>query len=276
MADENTGSANQGDAGNQGTQNNTNAPVSSPMVIPEAFKGEKSLASFKTHEDFVKSHLELSRKLGDAVWLPKEKDDPASQSDKMNRIYKALGRPDTFDGYVADKFAESALDADQINQLRNWAHSNNLSQKQFEAAGDYLQSLYSSSVEAVQKETKAHEDALRKEWGETLFKQRAGLAQAAIKKLGGEELAQVLSERGLGSHPKLVELFAKIGSDMLEGNALDAGEAPGAMSKAEAQAKINEVTSNPNDLYHRKNAGKPGHKERVEEMRRWYQIAYSN
>lgn len=247
----------------------------SPMVIPEAFKGEKSLASFKTHDDFVKSHIELTKKMGSAVWLPGEKDDPASKADKLNRIHKALGKPDTFDAYDAATLKDSALNEENINKLRNWAHSNNLTQKQFEAAGEYLKGLYSESQQAISAETKAHEEAMRKEWGDDLFKQRSGLAFSAIKKLGGEELGKLFAERGLGSHPKLVEIFAKIGSQMLEGNALDAHEVPGAMSKSEALKKIDEVRSNPDDLYHRKNAGKPGHKERVEEMRQWFQIAYA-
>lgn len=274
MADDVTGSA---QAGNQGTQDSTSTSgyTPSPMVIPEAFKGEKSLASYKTHDDFVKSHVELQKKLGNAVWLPGEKDDPASKAEKTSKLYKALGRPDSFDGYALDKFSESVMDADSLNTLRNWAHSNNLNQAQFEAAGEYLNSLYEKGQSTLAAEAKAHEEAMRKEWGDDLFKQRAGLAHSAINKLGGQELAKILTERGLGSHPKLVELFAKIGSQMLEDNALDAHEAPGAISKSEAQRKINEVLNNKDDIYHRKHASKPGHKERVDEVAGWYKIIYS-
>lgn len=279
MADDVTGSANSGQPSDSNVgdaiKSGTGTYTPAPMIIPEAYKGEKSLQSFKTHDDFVKSHLELNKKLGSAVWLPGEKDDEASKADKYAKLYKALGKPDSLDGYDLSKQSDGALDAANLNQLRSWAHANNLNQAQFDAAADYLNSLYHMSQEAVRNETHAHEEQMRKEWGEPLFKQRAGLAHSAINKLGGQELAQLFAERGLGSHPKLVELFAQIGSKMLEDNAFTAGEAPGAMSKSEAQRKINEVMNNKDDIYHRKHAGKAGHRERVDEVSGWFSILHS-
>ena len=263
----------QGTSGNQGTQGSGYTP--SPMVIPEQFKGEKSLASFKTHDDFVKSHLELSKKLGTAVWLPGEKDDPASKAEKMNKLYGALGKPASADAYVLDKYKEGALSSEHLMQIQQFAFANNMNQAQFEAAANFVNDLHAGSVEALRAQDQRDIEFMQKEWGDAVFKHRSNLAFAAIKKLGGEELGKVFAERGLGNNPKLVELFAKIGADILEGNAFDAGEAPGAMSKEEAQKKINEVMANPNDLYHRKHAGKAGHKERVEEMASWYQIVHS-
>lgn len=262
---------------NAGNSNNSgNVQASSPMVIPEAYRGEKSLSSFKTHEDFVKSYIESQKKMGNAVWLPGEKDDPTVKAEKMGKIYKALGRPDAADGYPLTKFeGNQDFTPEHLLQLQQWAHTNNLSQPQFEAAADYLINLHKGSFEAIEAETRADEEALKKEWGPDLYKRNSNLAHGAIRKLGGEGLAKLLSDRGLGSKKELVEIFAKVGARMLEDSSIDAGEVGGAMSKAEAQSKIDAVRANPNDLYHRKFAGKPGHKERVAEMNSWFQIVHS-
>lgn len=268
MADDNKGSE---QSGNPESNNSTPAP----MVIPEAYRSEKSLQTFKTHEDFVKSHLELNKKLGSAVWLPGEKDDEVAKSDKLNRIHRALGKPENFDGYNAEKLVGGSLAAEQINELRNFAFANNFNQSQFDAAADFLNNLHAHSVEQLQAQANADEEQMRKDWGDALFRSRAGLARSAIVKLGGDELSKIFADRGLGSHPKLVEIFADIGQRMLEDNALDAHEVPGAITKAEAQKKINEVLANKDDIYHRKFSNRPGHKERVEEMNGWFKIVHA-
>jgi hypothetical protein len=240
-----------------------------PFTIPDAYKGEKSLQSYKTQEDFVKSHVELNKKLGSAVWLPGEKDDPTSKAEKMGRIYNALGKPESSDKYsfgsLLPEGADNPLNEQQLLGLQNFAHANNFNQSQFEAAAKFVLDLHTDGADSLRTQVKADEESMLKEWGPHVFKQRSNLARAAILKLGGEKLAQTFADRGLGSNPE----------QLMEDNALTNGDIGGSVSKQEALKKIAEMQANPNDLYHRKHATKAGHKERVEEVQSWFQIAYS-
>lgn len=275
MADQNTpGSDTSGPPGSSSA--NQNQVTGTPYVVPDAFKTEKSLAQYKTIEDLSKGHVELSKKLGTAVWLPGEKDDPKARAEKMGRIYTAMGKPETFDKYDTSAYSDgTALSPETLLGLQQWAHTNHLNQEQFKAAASWLTELHGAAEAAQDEKNKAHEAALIKELGPQGYKEATNLAYSAVKKLGGEGLAERLAKAGFGSDPDVVKVFSQVGRMLLEDNALPANEVPGAMTKDEAQAKINAVNANPDDLYHRKHSGKPGHKERVAEMQKWYQIVHA-
>jgi hypothetical protein len=79
----------------------------------------------------------------------------------------------------------------------------------------------------------------------------------------------------MGNDPRVIRFLAKIGSDLMEGDFLGGPGDTGAMTPDEAKNKIIEVMKNPEDIYHSKFYGKPGHEERVKEVQSWYELAYN-
>jgi hypothetical protein len=64
-------------------------------------------------------------------------------------------------------------------------------------------------------------------------------------------------------------------ADLDEADYLGGETNTGSVTPDEAKTQIAEINRNPEDLYHAKFAGKPGHAERVIEVEGLYQIAYS-
>jgi hypothetical protein len=69
-------------------------------------------------------------------------------------------------------------------------------------------------------------------------------------------------------------MIAKMAADLDEADYLGGESNTGGVTPEEAKTKIAEITRNPEDLYHAKFQGKPGHDERVAEVERLYQVAY--
>jgi hypothetical protein len=69
-----------------------------------------------------------------------------------------------------------------------------------------------------------------KEWGGANLSKTATLAQQAVLKFGGPELAKKLDAMGMGDHPDLVRAFARIGKAMADDSTL--GTTAGAPASA--------------------------------------------
>ncbi len=106
---------------------------------------------------------------------------------------------------VTPVFKDLGLSQEQADRLTGvYAEA---MQKQAEA--------YQASV-AEQVESWANELRSDKELGGDAFGENAGIARAAIEKLGSPELSALLDETGLGNHPELFRFALNVGKHLVE------------------------------------------------------------
>mgnify|MGYP003126241637 FL=1 len=112
---------------------------------------------------------------------------------------------------------------------------------------------------------------LQQEWGDK-FNHNLEMARRAFMNFATPEAVKVLEETGMGNHPELLKVFAKIGEVLAEDSVLPGtnNAVLGGMNPASAQTQINELMSDVEfrkayqDGYH------PGHKDAVEKMTKLY------
>jgi hypothetical protein len=134
------------------------------------------------------------------------------------------------------------------------------------------QAIETANTKAIADQQAKGLDSLKSEWGEA-FTKKADQAAFAVKKFGDEATLKFLESTGLGNHPSLIKLFAKVGESLGE----DAfhGQSHGDVSTPEEirgeVAKIMNDTSGP---YW--NKAHPGHAAAVAELAALNEKLYPN
>lgn len=108
---------------------------------------------------------------------------------------------------------------------------------------------------------------LEKEWG-AATKGQLKLAERAAKDVGGEELIDVLNDTGLGNHPALIKMFAKIGAILAEDDPTFADTVRSDVEDAKAEKK--RILTDKNHPYWSRDL--PGHNDAVKRMGQLNQI----
>lgn len=255
------------------------SPKGTPFTLPESFKNEKSLQSYKTVEDVLKSLVHSQRELGGSIRLPKEKDSDEARAEKLADIYAKLGRPEAADQYEVELKAfsdeEAEWDNDLVEGLKAVAFEQGLNAGQLQSILDFYAEHVGTSVPDIQKMNDEYKAELEEAMGPREFKRTAALSYAAAKELGGQDLIDYLAQTGQGNHPLLVKAFAKIGHILRENGEVDPAVVDSTLSVQEAQNEINKIMNDRDDIYHARHAGKPGHRERVEYVNELYRIIHA-
>lgn len=245
--------------------------------IPEDLRNEKSLEPIKDFGGLVKSFSDGQRFIGSSIRVPKDDAKP----EEWVAIHTKLGRPETPDKYnlVLPRPEKIDWQDDKLKIFREAGHKLGFNHNQMHGVLD----MYADMVEAGDKLISAGKTAalqeLAKEWGPEQsagYQRNMALVQRAVNLYGGEpakEFFNAVTE--MGNHPILVRMIAKMAADLDEADYLGGEGNTGSVTPDEAKTQIAEINRNPEDLYHAKFAGKPGHSERVIEVEGLYQIAYS-
>lgn len=244
--------------------------------LPDDLKGEASLSKFKDVAGLAKSYTEMQKMMGKPkLEAPQEN----WQEGQWNELFDKLGRPKAPSDYKFE--LPEGLTKDEAAE-KQWAeimHKTGLTQKQAQALhGAFVQQQIGqlkSSQESRQAQIKAGEEALRQEWGDK-FGINADNAFRAAKEFGGKELAQVLDQYGLGNHPTLVKMFAKIGSFMLEGG--NGGRVESIAfnkSAGQAEAEIANLKMDKQFMEVFMDRSKAGHKEAVARWNKLHEVAFA-
>lgn len=116
----------------------------------------------------------------------------------------------------------SALDPARLEGIVAYAKARGLSQ---EAAQELLQREH-EAVDSYSKGRQALYDQQRTTWAEAVkadaeiggdtMAQNVELAKRVLTRYGSESLVKTLDDTGLGNHPELVRVFARIGKQMSE------------------------------------------------------------
>ncbi len=237
--------------------------------LPEELKADPSLSPIKDITGLVKSYVNAQKLIGgEKVAIPKDESDG-----QWEVVYNRLGRPESPDKYSLVK-PEGLPDYDEGAEkaFREQAHKLGLSDRQakglFEWYGSTAGEKFASASEAQKASLEQGLTALKAEWGQS-FADKVAQAQKAVGFYGDDELKGFLNESGLGNHPAMVKLFAKLGSGLKE-DGLRGTQGTG-LAPADAKTQINSILNDRNHPYH--DRYKPGHNEAVAEMLKLHEAA---
>lgn len=186
-------------------------PDGSPAWIPAELKAEKTLHKFKDPAGIAKSYIELEKdasRLRNAkgIIVPGENATP----EELGVYYKALGRPDTIEGYElsAPELPEGmTYDEGRTKAFAEIAHREGMTKKQISALHSAWNEMEKTSHETNQKSAKDFLDSstveMKKEWGKD-FDANLSQADSAIDKIFGSDFNKMLKDTGLANHPAIV------------------------------------------------------------------------
>ena len=206
-------------------------------TLPDDIKPIVSSKGWKDPADAIRSYTNLEKTLGQkrlpapaADWKPEQYDS----------FYKELGRPDKSDDYKVPehKFPDGInFDESRIKEAKAMLHRHGLTPRQAEGLlKDHFETI-SKDAEATFEARKRDEEAavfkLKDEWKGD-YDVNLKTAKDALAKFGDEEAVKYLNETGLGNHPAMVKMLAKIGKGMLEDTAKGKAQQPGGPPDAAA------------------------------------------
>jgi hypothetical protein len=233
----------------------------SKNLVPEDYQNLGEFKTISNIKDVFRSVGTLSRlkgKQGKGIFPPDDKSLPTEVDD----FYRALGRPDTPDGYqiTAPKELESVIDKSITTELATVCHAAGLSPKQAAVvANAYFASTQKAVADAkTQQEARyaAGLEELTKRWGAAV-PERTQIVQNILREymLPSDKDAV---EHAINENPAIADLLSSIGKRFMEGKAPNLGEGNTGMTPAEADNALKEaIAEQAKDPYMRqKNPGK--------------------
>ena len=249
-------------------------------ALPSDLRDDPSMADIKDLEGLVKTHVHAQKRLG-STRLPLP--DKESGPEVWNDFYKSIGRPDAPDQYKlqipdalpegmeisdedvtywSDKFHQMGLTPTQAGELWSLLH-------------DQAKRGFEESQNATNEERSAWPDQTKKEFGKA-YNETVSLAQRAFIHVGDDSLKELLNETGLGDHPSMVRMFAKVGRSLMEGTG--DFKAPGqtlhSRTPEQALAEIAIKQRDPEFSKSYYNKDHPAHNDAVKQMEKLFGEAY--
>lgn len=184
-------------------------------ALPDDLKSQPAVTRHKTLIDAIQAGIAAEKRLGvpadQLLRVPTKPDD----KEAFGAIYKALGAPETADGYRLDLTGASEDDVATAKAFASAMHEQGPFPPAFlQAATSWYLAEASKAAEAQAAEdaaaATAAETALKTEWGaayDTTVKEIGKL----VAELGGQELADELDLNSkIGSSPALAKFLKKI------------------------------------------------------------------
>ena len=239
--------------------------------MPPGLREEPSLKTFDSVDKLAKSYVNAVKMIGgnpdNMVAIPDE-------GEKWDDFYNKIGRPEKANDY---QFGD---ENGELDGFREFAHDTGLTQDQ---ASNILK-LY-GDIQEEQEE--AHQNGLeelrtnttmelQKEWGKN-YDGKMDYAKRAFAQFASPELSQLMDESGMGNHPEMLRVFAKVGELMGE-DSLVVGTGPGSsqLSPEQAQQEIQALYSDKEFSKSYRDNKDPGHKTAMSKMERLFKQAYPN
>lgn len=169
---------------------------------------------FKDVDSLVSGYMnaeKLARSKSEGIKVPGE---DASDAER-EEFYKALGRPESPDGYDITEFTEgdeAPFASEELQPVVEALHAKGLNQDQVAAVlkigAENLSSGQDAFVE-MHKEMASETDAqLREEWGDKYHANMAAVKTVAEK----FEVLETLKETGLANHKPIIDMLHKVSS----------------------------------------------------------------
>ncbi len=197
-------------------------------ALPEDVRPLAQAKGWKSPADALKSYAHLERLIGaDKVALP-PKDAAGNRDWSKWEGWAALGRPEAPERYAfRTPEGQAATEVDRAfkGHMAPLLHKAGLAQWQVDLLSGGLDEF--SARHRAQLERREHDELaategeLRREW-DSAFDRHMDLANRAVRRFGGQELASALGKSGLGRHPAVIRAFARIGAALAEDSTLPA------------------------------------------------------
>ena len=245
-------------SGEQTTQNNFQD------LIPEEYRGEKSLSNFKDMNDFVKSYLSAQKIVGaDKIPVPNK----FATEDDWKAVFNKLGAPEKPEDYKYN-FKEGEVDQELLSTFNQQAHKLGLLPQQAESLIKFYNDMNEgSSVQAEEKaaQTRIHtENELKKEFGPQYVKRLDQAKRLASSTLGNDFLENTLLADGsrLGDNLNVVKAFSNLAEKLSEDEVVK-GDSSSYMTANEIEKEINSLTEEGSPYWTKTH---PNHQKAVQEV----------
>ena len=233
-------------------------------LIPEEYRGEKSLSNFKDMNDFVKSYLSAQKIVGaDKIPVPNK----FATEDDWKAVFTKLGAPEKPEDYKYS-FKEGELDKDLVASFNVEAHRLGLLPQQAESLIKYYNDFAEGN--AVQTEEKAAqtrihtENELKKEFGPQYVKRLDQAKRLASSTLGNDFLENTLLADGsrLGDNLNVVKAFSDLAEKLSEDEVVK-GDSSSYMTANEIEKEITSLTEEGSPYWIKTH---PNHQKAVQEV----------
>lgn len=252
-----------------------NIPQNWKDILPQEYKDAAWLKNISDIPTLVKSHAHMQKMVGaDKIAVPSKNATP----EEWKAVYEKLGLPQKPEEYKVEidpKFKDK-MDEDFVKGLSSKAHEAGILPHQAKKVAEWFAEENEKAFITQQKELENHIaagiDGLKKEWG-SAYNEKITQAKVALKELGGEELTKYVRESGLGKNAAFIKIMAKAGELLAEDKIRDGqGNENGAMTPAQARAKLQEIKADIKSPYYNKDHHE--HARVKAEVNRLYQMAF--
>jgi hypothetical protein len=234
---------------------------------PEELRGEKTLEKFKDPGSLAKSYIELEKRLGTAINVPKEDAKP----EEWEAFYRKIGKPEKVEEYGVTKPEDMPPGVswnDELTQnFLTWAHTAGLNKTQVKTIINAWNQQEGAKAHAMTKEIGAQIAKLKESSGDQ-FTGRIELGIRGIEKLmpgeDGIKFKELMDSTGLGNHPLILKYAYAVGNMLKEDGYILGDGSGGAMSRDNIKSKIDAINGDPKHAYW--DETHPNHKAAVEEM----------
>lgn len=245
-------------SGEQTTQNNFQD------LIPEEYKGEKSLSNFKDMNDFVKSYLSAQKIVGaDKIPVPNK----FATEDDWKAVFNKLGAPEKPEDYKYN-FKEGEVDQQLLSNFNQQAHKLGLLPQQAESLIKFYNDMNEgSSVQAEENAAKSRintENELKKEFGPQYVKRLDQAKRLASSTLGNDFLENTYLQDGsrLGDNLNVVKAFSNLAEKLSEDEVVK-GDSSSYMTANEIEKEISSLTEEGSPYWIKTH---PNHRKAVDEV----------
>ena len=233
-------------------------------LIPEEYRGEKSLSNFKDMNDFVKSYLSAQKIVGaDKIPVPNK----FATEEDWKAVFNKLGAPEKPEDYKYN-FKEGEVDQELLSTFNQQAHKLGLLPQQAESLIKFYNDMNEgSSVQAEEKaaQTRLHtENELKKEFGPQYVKRLDQAKRLASSTLGNDFLENTLLADGsrLGDNLNVVKAFSELAEKLSEDEVVK-GDSSSYMTANEIEKEITSLTEEGSPYWIKTH---PNHQKAVQEV----------
>ena len=174
---------------------------------------------FGSLEDFTRSYNE-AQKLISGKGLKAPGDDASTE--EVDAFYKAIGRPDSVDGYKVTLPEDSLIDEDTLGVYKEAALKAGATTRQFQTMMDEVNASIANQLEAdkaqAAERTREAEETLKGEWG-SKYKDNIAAIKQTMNNLGiSEATMDYMRETGVLSNVEFIKMLNTVTKSLGESN----------------------------------------------------------
>lgn len=237
--------------------------------LSDTYKSSKYLNNFDSLDDVVKSYINAQDFIRKGI-------KNASPEEKQ-AFYKDMGVPESANDYKLLLPEGATRDEKNEAWFKETARAKNLNQEQaqgvYEAWNEYQALQIKEHEAALAQEEASSREELRKIYGAGLDG-RLKMAQKAVND-GGDELFNVLKDKGLLNSVPMIKLLSQMGENLMEEQGINAATTPGyGMTPVQAQTELDNLMAQPDWRKAWLTKSDPGHNKAVQERARLFAIIH--